>query len=144
RRGQRLRLAMSGLPAPGADRSLRHRFLQPGAVLQRWRLMVLLLALPRRSVVVAMTAAFVMGCGSPPRGEPVGTEQSGIVNGQGDDADVSVVALARGGHVVCSATLIADDMALTAAHCVVPDSPDAVLVGAVPSSATSIAVRRTS
>src|SRR5262249_46643217 len=48
-----------------------------------------------------------------------------------------------GGHVFCSATLIADDAALTAAHCVLPDAPDAVLVGPEPSSATRIAVRRT-
>jgi secreted trypsin-like serine protease len=100
-----------------------------------------------QAITVAITvtcAALATGCvaSRPDRAEPRVTNVD-IVNGSDDDVHASVVALARAGLVSCSATLIAADTALTAAHCVLPDAPDAVLVGAVPSTATSIAVRAT-
>jgi secreted trypsin-like serine protease len=96
------------------------------------------------AAITVACAALATGCAaSPPdRAEPRVTSVD-IVNGSDDDVHASVVALARAGLVSCSATLIAADTALTAAHCVLPDAPDAVLVGAVPSTATSIAVRAT-
>lgn len=89
-----------------------------------------------------MIAALSMGCVAPPD-EQLSRSQAEIVNGSDDDADVSVVALSHNGVVSCSATLITDTMAMTAAHCVSPQAPDAVLVGAVPANATTIAVRLT-
>ena len=43
--------------------------------------------------------------------------------------------------VRCSGTLIAPDVVLTAAHCVTPTMPDAIMVGAVTNSGTRLGVR---
>jgi hypothetical protein len=61
-----------------------------------------------------------------------GQHQSNITNATNDDADLGVVALMQGTNVVCTGTLVAPRVLVTAAHCVQSDIwPDAFF-GAVP------------
>src|SRR5713101_5621899 len=55
-----------------------------------------------------------------------------VTHGTEDDGDPGVVALRRGGAVVCTGTLISARVVVTAGHCVVPRKPDSVVFGAAP------------
>jgi hypothetical protein len=87
-----------------------------------------------RAALAAVSLATLLGCGSGPPSEDVGSTAAAIVGGTSDDVDEQVVALEQGGVLSCSGTLIAPDLVVTAAHCVVPSAPDAVAPGATPGS----------
>ena len=87
-----------------------------------------MLIVPLRAATLAV-ATLCLACEAP---APAGRHQSNITNGTDDDADVGVAALMQGGSVVCTATLIAPRVILTAAHCVQSETwPDAFF-GAAP------------
>ena len=58
--------------------------------------------------------------------------RAAITNGADDDADPGVVALLQGSTLVCTATLIAPRLLLTAAHCVSGDAMPDAYFGSVP------------
>ncbi|HTE52425.1 MAG TPA: trypsin-like serine protease [Kofleriaceae bacterium] len=67
----------------------------------------------------------VAGCAGP----EVAERGAAITNGRPALGDPAVVALLSGGQLECTGTLIADDIVLTAAHCVGDGRPDQVLFG---------------
>lgn len=82
-----------------------------------------------RGLLGAVLVAGLAGCGveesAPPQQPPVAGQQSAIIRGtdnKGDDAIVAIVALIEGkeGQGLCTGTLIAPTVILTAAHCVDP------------------------
>lgn len=92
------------------------------------------------SAALLVVARLVAGCGGEATGERTCRVETDIVAGKNDNGDSSVVALERSGIVYCSATLIASDLAVTAAHCVTPP-PEHVLVGALPHGAARLPVQ---
>ena len=87
-----------------------------------------MLIAPLRAVTT-LVAALGLACEAP---APAGRHQTSITNSTDDDADLGVVALMQGMSVVCTATLVAPRVILTAAHCVQSETwPDAFF-GAVP------------
>jgi hypothetical protein len=73
-------------------------------------------------VVLSLALCFsLVGCAPEAPGEaPTESASQGIVNGQLDNGDPAVVALAVDGYLVCSGTLITPTVVLTAAHCTPP------------------------
>lgn len=81
---------------------------------------------PRSGVSAFVAAAAAAGCVAD---EPtVDSHVAAITNGVPDDGDPAVGALFAGGDVFCTATLIAPDVVITAAHCMGPE-PLAVMFG---------------
>jgi hypothetical protein len=75
------------------------------------------------------------GCGATPPSQPYGSSESAIVGGESDTTDDGVVALLDGSQVLCSGTVIAPRVVLTAAHCLYSCGPAAlpeVSVGQTP------------
>jgi secreted trypsin-like serine protease len=75
-------------------------------------------------------------------GSSVARPAGAIVDGR-DGGDAAVVALVRGEEAVCSGALVAPSVVLTAAHCVTPRVPDAVVFGASNRGGQRIAVSGT-
>ncbi len=67
----------------------------------------------------------IAGCADP----RVAASRAAITAGTEDAGDTAVAALLRDGEPVCTATLVADDLLLTAAHCVEP-APSHAFFGA--------------
>ena len=71
---------------------------------------------------ILLSASFTTGCGSVDEPENVGTAESAIWLGSGDDVSNptqnAVVRLVIGGTGVCTGTLVAPNLVLTAGHCV--------------------------
>jgi trypsin len=67
-----------------------------------------------------LVAAALSACAPAPPPSAVAERGQAITNGTNDDADSGVVALLQGSTLVCTATLIAPHLLLTAAHCL-PD-----------------------
>ncbi len=88
------------------------------------RLAIALVARPALAVIACAACA---ACSSEAPPVATATSLAAITNGTPTDADLGVAALVKGGTLVCSATLVAPRVLLTAAHCV-PDgaTPDAV------------------
>jgi hypothetical protein len=85
--------------------------------------------LSTRVAGAAVLAAALASCGDAPRadqrtheGTNVGTSESAITNGTATTGDLGVAALLQGGTLLCTATLIAPRVLLTAAHCL-PGAP---------------------
>lgn len=77
-----------------------------------------------------VAAAALSACSAAPA--PLAARAAAITNGSDDDGDPGVVALVQGSAVVCTATLVAPRLLLTAAHCLADGAlPDADF-GAVP------------
>jgi uncharacterized Zn-binding protein involved in type VI secretion len=82
--------------------------------------------------------AALAGCGATDPSQPYGSSESAIVGGQSDATDNGVVALFDGNQVLCSGTVIAPRVVLTAAHCLYSCGPAAlpeVSVGQTPGAA---------
>jgi len=76
--------------------------------------------------LVAM--AVLAGCGDP----QVAASRAAITGGSEDAGDGAVAALLREGEPICTATLVAPDVLLTAAHCVEPPPSHAFFGAALP------------
>ena len=88
----------------------------------------------RRGGAAALVAAAAFAACSPPSFPA--SRSSAITNATDDDGDPSVVALLEGNTLLCTATLIAPRVLLTAAHCLGDDSALPVAhFGAVPGTA---------
>jgi hypothetical protein len=77
-----------------------------------------------------VVAAALSACSPPP--PPVAERAPAITNGANDDGDLGVVALMQGSTLVCTATLIAPRVILTAAHCLPDGAMPAVYFGSAP------------
>jgi hypothetical protein len=64
--------------------------------------------------------------------EPTGEHAESITNAMNDDGDPGVAALMQGQTLVCTATLVAPRVLLTAAHCLQSDTPPDAFFGAAP------------
>ena len=97
-----------------------------------------------RAGAVALFAAALLGSGtigssiscSARSGDPSasGTSRSAITSGTPTSGDLGVAALLQGGTLVCTATLVAPRVLLTAAHCLSSDTPPEAFFGSTPSS----------
>src|ERR1700733_10408468 len=84
----------------------------------------------KRSVTAPLALAVALGaCSSGSPAETTAQVATAIVGGQDDTGDSGVVALLRGGALVCTGVLIAPHVVLTAAHCVAFGAPDEVRFG---------------
>src|SRR5262245_42956304 len=72
--------------------------------------------LPRRAALFAAAIACGLGCGLPAT-RATGQSVDGIVAGADDDGDTAVVGIAAEGTILCTGTVIADRVIVTAAHC---------------------------
>ena len=92
-----------------------------------------------RATAAALVAAALCSCSGGTA--PVAGTQAAITNGAPTDGDVGVAALLRGDTLVCTATLVAPRVLLTAAHCL-PDgpAPDAYFGSAPSAGGTRVAI----
>ncbi len=88
----------------------------------------------------AAIAVALASCSAVPR-ERVGTNRAAITDGTATTGDLGVAALVQGDTLICTATLVAPRVLLTAAHCV-PDGalPDAFFGDAPASGGTRLHV----
>ncbi|MBK7533820.1 MAG: S1 family peptidase [Myxococcales bacterium] len=93
-------------------------------------------------ISVGMGAARLLGiagliaCSSPP---PYATHDvAPITQGAVNDGDPAVVGIVIGGTIACTGLVVHPRIVLTAAHCIAPTAPSAVLVGS--SAATGLAI----
>jgi secreted trypsin-like serine protease len=82
-------------------------------------------------VALAGGVVALIGCSAPPS-EATGTTSSAITDGQPDVGDPAVALLMQGSGLSCSATLIAPQVLLTAAHCLTGSAPTAAHFGTTP------------
>jgi hypothetical protein len=97
--------------------------------------MACLRALSRTGGLGLMAAAsWIGGCGERPASEPVSSSASAITDGRSDDSERAVVAILSGGQVLCSGTVVAPQIVLTAAHCLDRCTPEQldVSIGQIP------------
>lgn len=92
---------------------------------------------PWRGTLATLVVAVATGCAAPvAEGDEaereVGTIAQAITGGERDSGDPSVVALLREGSIYCTGFVVARFVVATAAHCVSPTPPDAILFGASP------------
>lgn len=85
------------------------------------------LRLLTRAAIVVVAASCGDGARDAPSGDAVATA---ITNGATTTGDLGVVALVRGDTLVCTGTLVAPRVVLTAAHCVPDGAPPDVVFGA--------------
>jgi Trypsin len=92
-----------------------------------------------RTVALLCAAAGALSCASPDPNAGVGSVRAGISGGQPDSADSNVFVLVshRGsaGVALCSASLIAPNLLLTARHCVATVTNEVVTCGQTEASA---------
>ena len=107
------------------------------------------LLIPRRqgaafAVVTAIAAALCTACDRDDAGATESTASTGaaITNGMPATGDLGVAALMEGGALLCTATLIAPRVLLTAAHCVADGAMPTAFFGSTPQgdAGASIAV----
>ncbi|MGE0790701.1 MAG: trypsin-like serine protease [Sandaracinaceae bacterium] len=84
-----------------------------------------------RVIALHVIGLLVIATGCAAEVDDVGERASAITSGWRDDGDEPVVALMRAGALLCTGTLIAPGVVLTAAHCVTPLEPQAVFFGPV-------------
>ena len=78
-----------------------------------------------------LVAAALSAC-SPSLPLPAQSRTSAITNGANDDGDLGVVAIMQGTTLVCTATLIAPRLVLTAAHCLTDEGMPQAYFGSAP------------
>ena len=109
-------------------------------------LRLLISRLSGRTALTALTAlALPSSCGGGGAPSAISESASAITNGAPTHGDLGVAALVKGGALVCSATLVAPRVLLTAAHCVPDGAPPDAVFGATLASGTVlhiIAVKR--
>jgi uncharacterized protein (TIGR03382 family) len=100
---------------------------------------------PRGPLIAAAAfAAAHVSCGSADGGEAVGASRAAITQGTPDTGDMGVVALLESGTLVCTATLVAPRVLLTAAHCLPEGAMPEAFFGESPQAGgTSVALLAT-
>ena len=94
----------------------------------------------RATTAILVIAAAIVGasCGGGAR-EPIGSEPEPIIGGSPDTTDDAVVAVVQPSHgILCSGTLVAPNIVLTAAHCLYQASASAVQVLVGPDSTNPV------
>jgi hypothetical protein len=95
------------------------------------------------AVVAAIAATFGPACDGDPRPtESTASRSEAITNGTPTTGDLGVAALMEGGALLCTATLVAPRVLLTAAHCLADGAMPTAFFGAAPQgdAGASIAV----
>jgi hypothetical protein len=93
----------------------------------------LLIARATAAALVVATAGCCCGCEHDASRDPaVGTSSAAITNGAATSGDLGVAALMEGGTLLCTATLVAPRVLLTAAHCVPEGATPDAFFGSTP------------
>jgi hypothetical protein len=101
----------------------------------------LLRARARTLVLVAATVGFCCSCANDAsRERALGSSAAAITNGTTTSGDLGVVALIEGGTLLCTATLVAPRVVLTAAHCVAGGAMPDAFFGSAPQSGAGTSI----